>query len=148
MYNSPEKMVRINLIKPKYLADQHLIAEYNEILMLLGYVKKYPGCTRIPHNYVLGPGHITFFKNKLLYLKKRHDIIKKEMRRRNFVPRKTIDLSLFPKKLINNWKPNEIDKKIIRFRIVTKLKAKPNYYRYAGLHYPISFFLELIKKSN
>ena len=35
-------MVRINLIHPKKLADQHLIAEYNEILMLLGHVKKFP----------------------------------------------------------------------------------------------------------
>ena len=35
-------MVRINLINPKSLADQHLIAEYNEILMLLGHIDKFP----------------------------------------------------------------------------------------------------------
>ena len=35
-------MVRVNIINPNKLADQHLIAEYNEILMLLGYVRKYP----------------------------------------------------------------------------------------------------------
>ena len=35
-------MVRINLVEPKKLADQHLIAEYDEILMLLGYVRRYP----------------------------------------------------------------------------------------------------------
>jgi deoxyribonuclease (pyrimidine dimer) len=139
-------MVRINLINPKYLADQHLIAEYNEILMLFGYVKKYPRCTRIPPNYLLGPGHITFFKNKLLYLKKRHDVIKKEMRRRGFVPKKTIDLSIFSRGLVNNWKPTEIDKKIIQNRIIEKLKTKPNYYRYCGLHRPLFFFINLIEK--
>jgi len=32
-------MVKINLIHPRYLTDQHLIAEYNEILMLLAYLR-------------------------------------------------------------------------------------------------------------
>jgi deoxyribonuclease (pyrimidine dimer) len=140
-------MVRINLIKPKYLADQHLIAEYNEILMLFGYVKKYPKCTNIPSNYLLGSGHITFFKNKLLYLKKRHDMIKNEMRRRGFAPKKTIDLSIFSRNLIKDWKPDEMDKKIIRNRIIEKLKTKPNFYRYHGLHRPVLFFIHLIEKS-
>jgi deoxyribonuclease (pyrimidine dimer) len=140
-------MVRVNIIHPKYLADQHLIAEYNEILMLFGYVHKHPGCTRIPPRYLLGPGHITFFKNKLLYLKKRHDILKKEMRRRDFAPKKTIDLSLFPTESINDWKPKEIDKRIIRARIIEKLKAKPHYYRYDGLHHPLIFFIRLMEKS-
>ena len=63
-------MVRINLINPKKLTDQHLIAEYNEILMLLGYVKKYPKLEKIPSKYNLGKGHMLFFKNKLKYLKK------------------------------------------------------------------------------
>jgi deoxyribonuclease (pyrimidine dimer) len=141
-------MVRVNLIHPKYLADQHLVAEYNEILMLLGHVHKYPECKRIPPRYLLGPGHITFFKNKLLYLKERYNIIKKEMKRRNFVPKKNIDLSLFPAELINNWEPKEIDKKIIRTRIIEKLKAKPYYYRYEGSHHPLIFFLHLIEKSH
>ncbi|MBT3297743.1 hypothetical protein HN385_02370 [archaeon] len=46
-------MVRINLIQPKYLADQHLIAEYNEILMLLKHVKKHPKIKNQPENYSL-----------------------------------------------------------------------------------------------
>ena len=58
-------MVRINLINPRYLADQHLIAEYDEILMLLGYVKRYPKIDDIPTNYCLGKGHIRFFKDKI-----------------------------------------------------------------------------------
>ena len=74
-------MVRVNLIPPRKLADQHLIAEYNEILMLLGYVRKYPMTEEIPKNYCLGKGHIKFFKNKLLYLKKRHENLKNEMKK-------------------------------------------------------------------
>ena len=61
-------MVRINLVHPKKLADQHLIAEYNEILMLIGYVRKYPPLENIPDSYKLGKGHVKFFKNKLDYL--------------------------------------------------------------------------------
>ncbi len=79
-------MVRINLINPRYLSDQHLIAEYDEILMLLGYVKKYSilKLEEIPKKYCFGEGHIKFFKNKLLYLKRRHELIKKEMQNRGF----------------------------------------------------------------
>ncbi len=95
-------MVRINLINPEKLSDQHLIAEYDEILMLLGYVKKYPTLEEIPERYCLGKGHIKFFKNKLKYLKKRHELIKKEMVKRGFTTNITIHLTEFDKKLVND----------------------------------------------
>ncbi len=75
-------MVRINLLNPKNLSDQHLIAEYLEIMMLAGYARKHPSLDGIPERYCLGKGHIKFFKNKLKYLEKRHGLIKKEMLRR------------------------------------------------------------------
>jgi deoxyribonuclease (pyrimidine dimer) len=123
-------MVRINLVNPKELTDQHLIAEYNEILMLFGHVKKYPKINNQPENYCLGPGHINFFKDKLLYLKKRHEIIKKEMKKRGFKTNKTIKLNIYKKELKNDWKPKEKDFKIIRNRINQKIKQKPNFYKY------------------
>jgi deoxyribonuclease (pyrimidine dimer) len=140
-------MVRINLINPKSLADQHLIAEYDEILMLLGYVKRYPELTDIPKKYCLGKGHIKFFKNKLLYLKQRHELIKNEMRRRTFRTVKTINLSGFSSNLINNWKPNRADKSIIKQRLIEKIRKKPEYYRYFGINKPLKFFVQLIKKA-
>ena len=123
-------MVRINLVNPKELTDQHLIAEYNEVLMLFGHVKKYPKINNQPENYCLGPGHINFFKDKLLYLKKRHEIIKKEMKKRGFKTNKTIKLNIYKKELKNDWKPKEKDFKIIRNRINQKIKQKPNFYKY------------------
>jgi deoxyribonuclease (pyrimidine dimer) len=138
-------MVRINLIIPRKLADQHLIAEYNEILMLLGYVRKYPVGMDIPKNYCLGKGHIKFFKNKLLYLKKRHEILKKEMKERGFIPNKTINLSEFSKKLQNDWKPKFDDFKIIKKRLREKIILKPDYYRYNGKKKGKKFFLDLLK---
>jgi deoxyribonuclease (pyrimidine dimer) len=138
-------MVRINLINPKKLSDQHLIAEYDEILMLLGYVRKYPRAEGIPENYVLGKGHIKFFKDKLLYLKERHEIIKKEMRKRGFKTNKTINLGYFDKGLINNWNPKNKDFEIIKDRIVLKIENKPNYYRYYGEKKSFDFFLNMLK---
>ena len=138
-------MVRINLINPKKLADQHLIAEYNEILMLLGYVRKYPLEKDIPEEYCLGRGHIKFFKNKLLYLQKRHEILKKEMKRRGFVPTKTINLSEFSMSLRNDWKPSFKDFIIIKERLREKINFKPDYYKYKGKKKSKKFFLDLLE---
>jgi deoxyribonuclease (pyrimidine dimer) len=125
-------MVRINLIDPKALADQHLIAEYNEILMLVGYVRKYPHKERIPANYVLGSGHIRFFADKLWYLKYRHEIVTDEMKRRGFKPTKKLDTKGLPKGLHNDWMPDKKDATIIKERLILKLHAKPRYYRHGG----------------
>ena len=139
-------MVRINLINPKNLADQHLIAEYNEILMLLGYVKKYPIIREIPSKYTLGKGHILFFKNKLKYLKNRHESIKREMNKRGFNTNKTIKINEFDKKLINDWKPNIEDIKIIKKRLINRLSLKPKFYRYYKIKRTKKFLIDLIKK--
>lgn len=140
-------MVRVNLLNPRVLADQHLIAEYDEILMLLGYVKRYPNIKNgeIAKNYLLGPGHIRFFKNKLLYLKKRHELLKKEMIARGFTPHITINLSEYPKELCNDWKPQEKDFNIIKERIISKIEKKPNYYRYYGEYKGKEFLIKLLK---
>ena len=142
-------MVRINLINPKYLADQHLIAEYVEIMMLFGYVKKYPIVeeNKMPGKYCLGKGHIIFFKNKLMYLKKRHELLKKEMKKRNFETKKTIFLKKFSNKLINDWKPLKTDKEIIKKRLLWKIMKKPEYYRYYGEKKTKTFWKEIIKNA-
>ncbi|MFH0906300.1 MAG: pyrimidine dimer DNA glycosylase/endonuclease V, partial [archaeon] len=134
---------------PKYLTDQHLIAEYNEILMLFGYVKKYPtiDISKIPKNYTLGKGHILFFKNKLLYLKNRHELIKTEMKKRNFLSAKTINLKEFRKKLINNFSAKKEDIKIIKKRLIEKINKKSKFYRYYGKVETKKFLINLIKNA-
>jgi len=140
-------MVRINLIDPKNLADQHLIAEYNETLMLLGYVRKFPQRDDIPKKYSLGKGHIKFFKDKLVYLKNRHELIKKEMKTRGFKTEKSIDLKEFNIVLINDWTPQKEDFLIIKSRLIEKINKKPDYYRYYSEKKQKSFFLNLIEKA-
>lgn len=137
-------MVRINLINPENLADQHLIAEYNEILMLLGYVRKHPSTENIPTKYILGKGHIRFFKNKLLYLQRRHTAIKEEMMRRGFDTNKTIHLDEFNKKLQNDWRPSKIDANIIKERLIEKINKKQDLYRYYGDKKDKQFLIKLI----
>ncbi len=140
-------MVRINLINPKFLADQHLIAEYNEILMLFGYVKKHPHThfNSIPKSYRLGQGHIIFFKDKLKYLEKRFELIKKEMKKRGFKGEVKINLNRFDKKLIKDWKPRKEDKKIIKKRLAMKINLKPDYYRYYRERKSKNFLIRMIK---
>ena len=138
-------MVRINLIDPKKLTDQHLIAEYNEILMLIGHTKKFPKIHNQPKEYCLGTGHINFFKDKIKYLKNRHEIIKKEMQKRNFKTNKEINLDEFEKEQKKNWKPKIKDKEIIKKRITSKIKIKPDYYRYHGKKKTSKFLIDLLK---
>ncbi len=142
-------MVRINLINPRMLADQHLVAEYDEILMLLGYVRRYPSIVRdnIPKKYKLGEGHMLFFKDKLVYLKRRHESLKREMQRRGFATRKSINLKEFPNGLCNDWHPSPSDIFVIKKRIVQKIESKPDFYRYCRKKKSVAFLVDLIKKA-
>jgi deoxyribonuclease (pyrimidine dimer) len=137
-------MVRVNLVKPNKLSDQHLIAEYDEILMLFAYIKKYPGIKDVPLRYVLGKGHMKFFKDKVLYLNERHAQLKKEMMSRRFKAEKSLNINLVSIKNRKSWKPKKEDIKIIKERILYKLNKKPNYYRYKRQKKPVEFFRKLL----
>lgn len=140
-------MVRVNLIKPLYLTDQHLVAEYNEILMLVAYIKSYPSLDDIPNEYCLGKGHMKFFKDKVKYLKLRHEALKVEMKHRGFVARKRILLKDFNHKNVKDWKSKKKDFRIIKKRLIEKIKLKPGYYRYYGKVRSQKFLLDLVKEA-
>ena len=131
-------MTRINIVNPSELTDQHLIAEYREITMVPGSLKRtlvskigYKE-NKVPKKYTLNTGHVYFFYNKGKYLYKRYQEIVIEMKRRGFNPDKN---RKFPKDIfINNnlykdWMPTMEDYKIIRQRIAERIAAKPNWYR-------------------
>ncbi len=127
-------MVRVNLICPLYLTDQHLIAEYNEILMLISYLRSHPlrdhDLTRIPRRFTLGKGHMIFFKDKVLYLKRRHDSLRYEMARRGYTSRRVVSTDGFPNIMLGDWRPDEDDVSLIKSRLIDKVKAKPWFYTY------------------
>jgi len=140
-------MVRVNLLNPKNLTDQHLMAEYYEILMLSTYIKKHPSLDNIPKEYILSKGHMRFFKDKIKYLKNRHDKIVREMKKRGFKPKKSFSLKGFKKTALKDWKPNIKDKKLIKKRIIERINLKPEFYKYYKKPRTKSFLVSLIKKS-
>ena len=131
-------MTRINIISPSELTDQHLIAEYREIFMVAGSLKRTLISkngfveSKVPKNFTLNNGHVYFFYNKGKYLYKRYNLIIKEMKSRGFKPDEN---RIFPKdifimnNLFNDWEPNQSDIKIIRKRINEKIAMKPSWYR-------------------
>ena len=124
-------MTRINVgIPPAELINQHLIAEHREI-------KRIPNCIAkgkynmegIPDKFKLGTGHVKFFYNKLLYLKKRYISLYNECVKRGFNVQNYISAwDNVPQKLMNDYKVKANDCRIIRQRIndrKTNRKNKP-----------------------
>ncbi len=132
-------MTRINLVNPKELSDQHLVAEYREIFMVGSALQRSIRSktweitkSKLPDKFTLNKGHVRFFYNKGKYLHKRYLELTKEMKRRgmNPNPNRLFKKEQWPKEYYNDWEPTEIDKKVIRIRIKDKLKEKPDWYRW------------------
>ena len=133
-------MTRINLVNPRELSDQHLVAEYREIFMVGSSLQRsiksknwVKTKNNIPAEFTLNKGHVTFFYNKGMYLDKRYSLLVNEMKRRgmNPDPKRKFKKSQWPKYLYNDWKPKNKDLKIIRKRIEEKINLKPDWYRYS-----------------
>ena len=83
-------MTRINLVPPETLHTKHLLAEYRELPRVFGLVVAAqargltPATAKISPHYVLGPGHVTFFYDKLSWLADRFDQLVIECMRRGF----------------------------------------------------------------
>ena len=131
-------MTRINIVEPSELTDQHLIAEYREIFMIAGSLKRtlmsktgYDK-SKVPKKYTLNKGHVYFFYNKGKYLNNRYQKLILELEKREFKLSKD---RFFPKEifidnnLYNDWEPSLDDYTIIRERIKNKISMKPEWYR-------------------
>ena len=101
-------MTRINLVNPKELSDQHLVAEYREIFMVGSSLQRSMKSknwintkNNIPEEFTLNKGHVTFFYNKGMYLDKRYSLLVNEMKRRgmNPDPKRKFKKSQWPKYL-------------------------------------------------
>ena len=130
-------MTRINIIPASELTDQHLIAEYREITMVPGSLKRTLKSKagyrkeRVSSKYTLNSGHVYFFYNKGLYLNKRYKELVQEMKDRGFNPdpNRKFPKEVFPKELYNDWMPSLDEQKVVRQRIEEKIKMKPDWYR-------------------
>lgn len=130
-------MARVNVgVDPKLLSDQHLVAESVEITMITGALRKdgYVIKGKVPNTFPMGTGHINFFKNKLVYLKRRLDNVNSEMINRGFNPGTKIDLNEFPTELHGDWKPTLTDSMILRVRVADRLITRANGKSASRLH--------------
>ena len=129
--------MRVNIgVNPKYISDQHLIAESVEIIMITGGLKKhgFKIKSEIPSKFSMGVGHINFFKNKIKYLNRRLLEVNMELQFRGVDAKTAINELEYPLQLVNDWTPSIEDSIIIRNRIaerlITPLKARKNFHRY------------------
>lgn len=81
-------MTRINLVPPEELHQKHLVAEYREIVRIFSLVRSGQNKKKwkIPPEYVLGRGHVTFFYDKLSFILNRYKCLTSEMIRRGYSP--------------------------------------------------------------
>lgn len=140
-------------VNPKYLADQHLIAEYRELPMVTGSLRINGWKIKSPIGpfFSLGKGHINWFKPRLAYLRERHEEVKIEMGNRGFKhDALEIKYDDCAKHLWNNWKPTLEDSEHIRKRIFYKILRNPftpfHWWRYNGRPLTLDSAVELIKK--
>lgn len=135
-------MARINSgINPKFLSDQHLIAESVEITMITGALRKdgYVIKGSVPKEFTLGKGHINFFKPRIVYLWHRLNEVNQEIKQRGFNSGTKIDLDEFKSTILINGQPFEPkfkDTCIVRQRVIERLKspmkATEGFHRYYG----------------
>ncbi len=122
-------MTRINLVNPTELHQKHLVAEYKEIVRVFALSRKSQfdimrGKRDIPHEYVLGTGHVLFFYNKLQFIADRYTCLINEMRRRGYSPNPIpMDelTSKIDKKMFGNYIPTEKAIALNRARIADRM---------------------------
>ncbi len=115
-------MTRVNTIPPKYLCDKHLVAEYREILRVVGLSEK-SASRDIPKEYRLGSGHIIFFYNKIGYIKNRFNLLRQEMLNRKMNP------TMECENASPDWFPKQRDHIINIERLILRTPKSGKYYR-------------------
>ena len=143
-------MTRINLVSPKELTDQHLMREYQELPRIVGLVRKAihkgrkPSDFKIAHDYILGSGHVTFFYNKLEFLRKRQLSLIAELLVREYkiVHQEGLDLYNIPNEWKGDYIPTNNGLMLSRERIREKILMKPQWYKYKGRPIDISQYIK------
>lgn len=117
-------MTRINAgIPPKQLTNKHLIAEHREIKRIPNVVSKGRyNLKNIPPEFTLGKGHVSFFYDKMGYLKERYISLYNECIARGFNVQNYEDSwNGVPSELMKGYVPTERDIQIITERIADRL---------------------------
>ena len=131
-------MTRINSnIDPKLLHRRHLIAELREITMVPAALRrslrtrnKEKILSSIPAKFTLNGGHVTFFYDKQLFLKKRFMRLADELVRRGYNPDygRAAAFDNFDSEWVNDWESTLDDDRLVLDRINLRISQKPHLY--------------------
>lgn len=136
--------MRVNVVHPVFLPDQHLVAEYREVKMGPGalsrslFSKNGVDKKRISPVYTLNTGHTYFFYDKNTFLKKRLVLLVEEMKNRgiatNFTELIDPDAEYHPDIYNPEWwgdyAPTIEALEINMDRINKRLKEKEGWYKF------------------
>ena len=132
-------MTRINSnIKVEYLTDEHLLAEHREIKRLPAFyvrAKSSGALNRIPEEFCLGTGHVTFFLDKFNFTWKRYLQIHEECKKRNFNVENYIQNwnLVEDRKYWKDYIPTEVEKEKLVERISKRIQeSSKNCFHYKG----------------
>lgn len=133
-------MTRINTLPVNLLLDQHLMAEYRELPMVLASLRRslesptwHPN--KIPKTYRLGSGHVMFFYNKRDFLTTRFALLIRELQRRGFnvnPHERQVDFTVYDAVSNISWEPTLPDHHLNATRIIQRVEQRPAWYRYKG----------------
>jgi deoxyribonuclease (pyrimidine dimer) len=150
-------MTRINTISPKLLLDQHLMAEYRETPMVPASLKRTLASkrglvhSRIPANYTLNAGHVTFFYDKGKFLHERYQSLVDELLVRGYDVKpeeRIVDWDIFQRNdLYSDW---TIDAEAIRInldRVMHRVSQKDRWYRFYRTTIEYPQYVQMIRES-
>lgn len=129
-------MTRINVIPVEELTDQHLMAEYRELPMVMASARRSsPNGYKPTTKYTLNKGHVMFFYNKRKYLLNRWLDLIAELYNRGFnidPAARTCHWRELDKFTQVDWQPDQYAIDINHERITERINQKPEWYRYYG----------------
>ena len=117
-------MTRINVgYAVRLLVNKHLMAEHRELKRIPNVVSRGRyNLKTAPKEFTLGKGHVSFFYDKLGYLKERYIELYNECRARGLnVQNYESSWDNVPPELMNGYTPTERDIRIITERITDRL---------------------------
>lgn len=123
-------MTRVNVVPVEELVNKHLVAEYREITRVFTQRRNAIASRRIikvPSEYTMGTGHVSFFTNKLQFVLDRYHSLTKEMLRRGFNAVPVADellLEGIDKRWMNNYSVTVEALRINRARIEERLSGE------------------------
>ena len=129
--SSVDAMTRINVIPPSQLCREHLVAELHELPRIFKLAAKSSPSVAIPTEYRMGPGHVTFFYDKLSWLEQRCKALIAEMHARGYHTQYDGDFSALRSQtrpeLWGDWTPT-ID--AVNTNVLRLVERNPAYYTF------------------